>query len=95
MTIITAQFDLGLYSPASVIAAAHRFTGTHSVRIERAEAMAIVTLTPRSDSAPDVESDLSDAVLDESLRESVRARTRVLHDTLVQAAFTAVPVSQP
>ena len=95
MTTITARFDLGLYSAATVIAAAHRFTGTHVVRIERAEAVAIVTLMPRTDSAPDVESDLCDAILDESLSESVRAKTSVLHDTLIRAAFAAVPVSQP
>lgn len=95
MTVITARLDLGLYSKDAVIAAAHRFTGTHAVRVEREDAVAIVTLTPRDAGAPAIETAFFDAVVDETLRERVQARTGALHDILVAAAFAPLGGVRP
>jgi His-Xaa-Ser system protein HxsD len=90
MGMTTATFDLDLYPSVAVIKAAHRFSGTHAIRVDRLGRMAKVTLTPRSENSPNVSADLSDAVVDEALREVVHERTATLHDTLVKAAFQPV-----
>ena len=95
MTTVKAQFDLTLFSTDSVIAAAHRFTGTHAVRIERVGDTALVTLIPRVESIADATADLANAVIDESLRASVRAQTAALHQALVDAAFAALAMEVP
>lgn len=95
MATITARFDLGMFPPTAVIAAAHRFTGAYSVRVERTDDIAIVTLTPRGEPLRGVEDALHDAVLDEALRETVRERTQVIHDTLVRAAYAGVQAALP
>jgi His-Xaa-Ser system protein HxsD len=94
MGISITAFDLDLYPSVAVIKAAHRFSGTHSVRVDRIEHSTIVSLTPHSEQAPDVVADLRDAVVDETLRELVYARTAALHDALVMAAFQAVRLPQ-
>ncbi|MGY3230310.1 His-Xaa-Ser system protein HxsD [Luteibacter sp. HA06] len=93
MDAVTASFDLRLYPPMAVIKAVHRFSATHSGNIDRTAETATVTLTPRTDTAPDVLAALHDAVIDEALRESVHDRTRAMHESLVAAAFA--PVSGP
>ena len=90
MGISSTDFDLDLYPAVAVIKAAHRFSGTHAVRVDRGDHSTVVTLMPRAEQTPDVEADLFDAVVDETLRELVHARTAILHDTLVIAAFQPV-----
>jgi His-Xaa-Ser system protein HxsD len=90
----SAAFDLDLYPPIAVIKAAHRFSGTHAVRVDRVDNSTVVTLTPRTEQTQDVVTDLLDAVIDETLRELVHARTAALHDTLVSAAFQPVQALQ-
>jgi len=85
-----ATFDSGLYPQVAVIKAAHRFSGTHAVRVEHAENQVTVTLTHRSGGESDILADLFDAVVDETLREVIHARTAALHDVLVRAAFLPV-----
>jgi His-Xaa-Ser system protein HxsD len=87
-----ATFDLDLYPSVAIIKAAHRFSGSHAVRIDRVDRMLEVTLTPRTDTAPDVTAALFDAVVDEALREVVHRRTATLHDALVNAAFGPVRI---
>jgi His-Xaa-Ser system protein HxsD len=93
MDAITVTFDLRLYPPMAVVKAAHCFSATHSATIDHADHTATVTLTPRTNDAPDVLDALHDAVIDEALRESVHDRTRAIHESLVAAAFA--PVSGP
>ena len=95
MATITARFDLGVFPPAAVVAATHRFTGAYAVRIERTENVAIVTLTPHGEPLSGAEDALHDAVLDEALREMVRLRTQVIHDTLVRAAYAGAQAALP
>lgn len=90
MATIEADFDLGLYPASAVMAAAHHFSGTHKASVTTTGNATRVLLKARTDDAPDVTADLSDAVIDETLRAMVRARTQTLHDVLVRAAFDPI-----
>lgn len=87
MGTIEQTFSLGLFTADAITRAVHRFGATHSAELFHQGEVVRVVLTPRTEPAADVQADLRDAVLDESLRESVRGQTSRLHETLLAAAF--------
>lgn len=90
MRPVEVRLHSAAYSQATVIAAAHRYSGKFVVSIRMDGDDWLVHL----EAPPDMEADalraeFLRAALDEQLRELVRIRTATLHDTLISAALTS------
>lgn len=71
-SIIQARFETGLYPPSAIMAGAEQFLSTHQLHVELFDDHATVALIPRSKHAPDVTTELADAVVNEALRQALR-----------------------
>lgn len=89
MDVIEIRVDGGVFSADAVIRATHRYTADYYTDIASIVSGFVVRLTPMSidiDSS-DVAQRFRNDVLDEQLRERIRAETMDLHGTLVKAAL--------
>lgn len=92
MDAIEINLDGGVFSAGAVVRAAHRYSADYYVDIASTEDGFIARLTPKSaDTATStLVQQFRNDVLDEQLRESIRAETKGLQEILVQAALLKV-----
>lgn len=89
MDAIDLQLDARLFSCDVVTRAAHRYSGEFFVELVSEADVFVVRLTPKTHQAntDQLAERFRNDVLDESLRERMRAETSQLRDTLIQAAL--------
>lgn len=92
MHAIEIVLDGGLFSADVIARTAHRYTSDYFVEILSAPLGMLVRLTPKTDStSPHLLAErFRNDVLDERLRERIRAETADLHTALVRAALHPV-----
>ncbi len=89
MDAIEITLDGGIFSADAVVRTTHRYTADYYSDIASTDGGFVIRLTPISadtDSSTLTQRFRNDA-LDEQLRERIRAETKNLHSTLVQAAM--------
>lgn len=89
MNAIEISLDGGVFSAETVVSAVHRYSADYYAEVASTEKGFIARLTPKSidtDTSALVQQFRND-VLDEQLRERIRADTKELQEILVQAAL--------
>lgn len=97
MNAIEINLDGSVFSTDTVVRATHRYTADYYADVASTEDGFIIRLTPKS---PDIDTStlvyrFRNAALDEQLREQIRAETKGLQKTLVQAALLKASSEPP
>jgi His-Xaa-Ser system protein HxsD len=97
MDAIEVVVDRELFTEDMVMRAAHRYTDTHTAVLTAEPSCWRIAFTPLSTDQADqhVARCFHNDVLDERLRERVRAQTEGLHAALVQAALLGATSTKP